>query len=144
MPLLSPGAVVRGRYRIGRPLGRGGMGATFLGRDLLVECDIAIKVLRIGSTEALEAFRNEIMLLQGLSQPRLTQVHDFGAARETNGAPLYFYTATLVEGVSLEEHVVGRRWSEVRTALADAVDALRFLHALGVRHGDFKPANILV
>ncbi len=40
---LKPGTVVHGRYAVGRPLGQGGFGITYLGFDLLLETKLAIK-----------------------------------------------------------------------------------------------------
>ncbi|MCC6555658.1 MAG: sigma 54-interacting transcriptional regulator [Polyangiaceae bacterium] len=142
--MVPPGAVLQNRYTVVRALGEGGMGTSYLVRDEVREVDVALKLLRVLEPEALDALRAEFVTLRGLSHPHLCQVHDFGRIRGEGGGWACFYTAELVEGVALDRYAAGRPWAEVGGALAGAIEALGFLHRLGVRHGDFKPENVLV
>ncbi len=82
-------------------------------------------------------------MLAGLFHPHLVRVLDFGMLRET-GEPRFYFTSEAVLGAPLDEYVTGRRFEEARAAIVDVLDALRFLHRARIRHGDVKPANILV
>ena len=135
--------VVGGRYRLVRRLGQGGAGTCWLARDLLLERNVTLKLLGSGAPELVASFRREFSTLCGLVHPRLCRVEDFGALPSAAGAHL-FYTASFIDGVTLTAFARGRSWDAIRTAVLDAVEALAFLHQLGIRHGDFKPDNVIV
>ncbi|NUP12679.1 MAG: sigma 54-interacting transcriptional regulator [Polyangiaceae bacterium] len=137
---------LEGRYELLGPLGRGGVGSVFEARDHVFSRDVALKRLAFISAEGLEAFRREFLLLAGCTHPRMPRAYDLhrgasgGAERE--GGP--FYTAELVRGPTLARYAPGRSWADVARVIADAVDALSWLHDAGIVHGDFKPDNVLV
>ncbi|XYI01481.1 sigma 54-interacting transcriptional regulator [Sorangium sp. So ce1128] len=139
----AEGTLVARRYRLIRPLGRGGLATAWLARDEALGRDICLKLLGRARTAERAAFRGEFRMLAGLFHPHLVRVHDFGMLRET-GEPRFYFTSEAVLGAPLDEYVTGRRFEEVRAALVDVLDALRFLHRARIRHGDVKPANILV
>jgi transcriptional regulator with GAF, ATPase, and Fis domain len=144
---LRPGAVVLDRYRITSTLGRGGMATTYLALDLLWNADVALKLLRAPSPDLLDALRFEFDVLRGLSLPFLTVVHDFAILAplgNDDAEPLCFYTCDPIEGVTLEQAAAGADWAALQLALSDVLHALHRLHALGIRHGDVKPSNIIV
>ncbi|MEM9190980.1 MAG: GAF domain-containing protein, partial [Myxococcota bacterium] len=87
----------------------------------------------------------EFDVLASLVHPGLPRVLDTGVGRSADG-PYRYFTAEWIEGASLESALLatgGQPASLVR-ALGDAIEALAFLHRSGLRHGDVKPANILV
>ncbi|WP_437602443.1 sigma 54-interacting transcriptional regulator [Sorangium sp. So ce590] len=139
----AEGTLVARRYRLLRPLGRGGLATAWLARDEALGRDLCLKLLRRARTAERAALRGEFRMLAGLFHPHLVRVHDFGMLRETGEARFYF-TSEAVLGAPLDEYVTGRRFEEVRAAIVDVLDALRFLHRARIRHGDVKPANILV
>ncbi|WP_437579995.1 sigma 54-interacting transcriptional regulator [Sorangium sp. So ce887] len=139
----AEGSLVARRYRLLRPLGRGGLATAWLARDEALGRDLCLKLLRRARTAERAALRGEFRMLAGLFHPHLVRVHDFGMLRETGEARFYF-TSEAVLGAPLDEYVTGRRFEEVRAAIVDVLDALRFLHRARIRHGDVKPANILV
>src|SRR5688572_31689103 len=121
------------------------MGSSWLAHDLMRGTRVALKVLAAGGAALVESFRAEFATLSGLHHPHLAKVHDFGALRPTDGGGVrWFYTADAVDGTTLDAFARGRSWDAVRASVNDAVDALAFLHRLGVRHGDVKPENVLV
>ncbi|MFT3771248.1 MAG: sigma 54-interacting transcriptional regulator [Minicystis sp.] len=140
----SPGQLLQHRYLLERPLGEGGMGTTFLARDLVREVGVAVKLLRRGAPELFTALKDEFTRLSGLYHPHLCRVHDFGVARGEGGARLAFYTADHVDGTTLDRFAVGRPFREVVAPLGHALAALGFLHRMGILHGDVKPENVLV
>ncbi|MEJ7730363.1 MAG: AAA family ATPase [Polyangiaceae bacterium] len=140
---LEPGAVVDSRYEVVRPLATGGLGSVFEARDRVFQRPVALKALRFESPAAIDAFRREFSLLTSCAHPRLARAFDFGRTTFA-GAPLTYSTTELVVGTTLRDHARGRRLELVLPALADALDALAWLHAAGIVHGDVKPDNVLV
>jgi serine/threonine-protein kinase PknK len=143
---LASGALVHSRYEVLRILGRGGMATAYLVRDHLWDVDVALKLLRASSSELLAALHFEFAVLRELCHPSLCQVHDFSLLEPLSDAGEYncFYTADSIPGGTLEQLARGASWQQVLRPLCDALSALRLLHRAGIRHGDFKPTNILV
>ncbi|WP_437592829.1 sigma 54-interacting transcriptional regulator [Sorangium sp. So ce1000] len=141
--LPTEGTLLARRYRLIRPLGRGGLATAWLARDEALGRDLCLKLLGHARTAERAAFRGEFRMLAGLFHPHLVRVLDFGMLRET-GEPRFYFTSEAVLGAPLDEYVTGRRFEEARGAIVDVLDALRFLHRARIRHGDVKPANILV
>ena len=129
-----------GRYRLIRALGRGGLATAWLVEDPFDPAvRRALKVVHRDREEDVEHLRREFIRLTGLRHPHLTCVHDFGRAGSR-----VFYTCDFIAGVSLARWADARPWSEIRQAMAGPLQALGFLHQLGIRHGDVTPSNILV
>ena len=137
-----------GRYTIRSLLGRGGLGAVWLGRDDELGRDVAIKVLHeahAGDAALLQRFRDEARTCSQLQHPGIVSVHELGT---TTDGRLY-YTMRVVAGETLQGLL--RRWTQApvdrRRCLAvleRAAQAVAFAHRHGVVHGDLTPANIMV
>jgi transcriptional regulator with GAF, ATPase, and Fis domain/tetratricopeptide (TPR) repeat protein len=138
----AAGDLLQGRYRIGAPLGQGGMGSVFLVREEPEGTELVTKLLRLDAPELLESFRGEFALLSRISHSRLLRVVDFGTER-LRGEPHCYYVAERVDGVTLGERA-RRGGSELLRPVIDAVTGLSALHDAGIRHGDFTPENVLV
>ena len=75
------GAVLEGRYRIDAPIARGGMSAVYLGVDLRLGRDVAVKVMDSrysGDPQFLRRFEFEARAVAGLKHPGLVAVYDQG------------------------------------------------------------------
>ncbi len=139
------GDVLAGKYRIVGFLGEGGMGTVWRARSLLLDVDVAIKVLHREHADGDASARllREARATASLRHPAIVRVFDFG---ETDaGAP--FLVMELLEGISLASFIDGNgrmpAAEAVRTLLPIA-DALVLAHAQGVVHRDVKPDNILL
>jgi RNA polymerase subunit RPABC4/transcription elongation factor Spt4 len=133
-----------GQYRILRLLGRGGMGAVYLARDLTLEREVAIKVVKTTaeSTNLVDRFRREAKTAAQLSHPNIVPLHAFG---NIDGMP--YFVMGYVRGESLADRLRrdGRiREDEARRILAEIADALDHAHRQGVVHRDVKPDNVLL
>ncbi len=134
-----------GPYKIGRKLGRGGMGTVFAGT--LVETDepAAIKILSISLSHDdgfRERFKAEIETLRKLNHPNIVRLYGFGEQDE-----ILYYAMELVDGRSMEDELQnGRRfdWRTVTDYTIQICRALKHAHDRGVIHRDIKPANLLV
>ena len=134
-----------GRYEVERMLGQGGMGSVFLGRDIVLDRPVAIKVVapELAGAEAIrERFLQEARLVARLRHPSIVAVY---AAGEAEG--LLYFVMELVEGESLRDRLArdGRMDGEAgAVVLRDLARALSYAHEHGVVHRDVKPENILL
>src|ERR1700710_599270 len=137
--------VLNDRYEIQQRVGRGGMADVFLARDLLLNRQVAIKVLfpEFATDPAfVERFRREAQAAANLAHPNIVGVYDWGTEGGT-----YFIVMEFVDGQSLAEvmRAAGplhpRRAAEIAFEVAGA---LGFAHAKGVVHRDVKPGNAIL
>ena len=138
------GAVIAGRYRIEREVGRGGMATVFLAHDIRHERQVALKFIHAGvaDREATERFRREIALLARLQHPHILPLYDSG---ESDGA--LYYVMPYIIGESLRGRIAREKQLPVSEAVrlaCEIADALGYAHAHGVIHRDIKPENILL
>src|SRR4051812_40203368 len=145
MNLDSIRAQLSGRYSIEKELGRGGMGAVYLARDLRLDRLVALKILppEFASQPALrERFLRETRTAASFSHPNIVPVYSI---EET---PDYLaYAMAFVEGESLAERVKRSGPLPVRETvklLQDTGYALAYAHGRGVVHRDIKPDNIMI
>lgn len=143
--------VVGGRYRLGRLLGRGGMGAVWQADDTLLARRVALKEVWLppvgdgpidpGDVAVRRVIR-EAQSSARLRHPGIVTVHD---VIEENGRP--WIVMELIDGRSLADVIAAQGLlSERQTAEVglQVLDALRAAHREGVAHRDVKPANILI
>lgn len=145
---IGVGALVGGRYRIARLLGRGGTGAVFEAHDGAGE-RVAIKVLLPEwreNEEAVERFAREARVLMRLTTPHAGKLLDVGNLDASRG-DLPFLVLEYLEGMDLERLLEAQGPVSCKQAFAwgaDACDAIAEAHALGVIHRDLKPSNVFL
>ncbi len=133
------------RYTIERELGRGGMGAVYLARDLKLDRPVALKVLppELASDSSLrERFLRETRTAASFSHPNIVPVH---SVEDRDG--VLAFAMGFVEGESLAERVHRSGPLDVRSLvrlLQDVGYALAYAHGRGVIHRDIKPDNIMI
>lgn len=137
--------VLAGRYRLTAPLGEGGMAAVYRGRDLRLNREVAIKVLRDDLTRDpgfLQRFEREAQFVASLSHPNIVPVYDVGEDGTTRFIVMeYVRGRTLADLIQLDSQLpVDRAIGLLRPIL----DALGYAHQQGLVHRDVKPGNILV
>jgi serine/threonine protein kinase len=134
-----------GPYRLGQPLGRGGMGTVYAGVDGNTGETVAVKVLSaaMGREEGFrDRFSAEIESLRKLRHPNIVRLLGYGEEDE-----YHYYAMELVEGQSLEEELsAGRQftWQDVLGFGVQTCRALKHAHDRGIIHRDIKPANLLL
>jgi serine/threonine-protein kinase len=133
------------QYAVDRELGRGGMGAVFLARDVRLDRFVAIKVLPphlAAESELRELFLREARTAGRLSHPNIVPVF---RADELAGHP--FFAMPFIEGENLAERVSAQGPLPAADAvrfLREVAWALAYAHARGVVHRDVKPENIMI
>jgi len=133
------------RYRLGRLVGRGGMGRVVEAEDLQFGRKVAVKTMLEGSgADRAPRFGFEAVVTANLDHPGIPAVYERGV--DQDGAP--FYAMRLVRGHSLEHAIAQTRTLDDRLrllpALIDVAQTLGFAHTRGVIHRDIKPDNVVV
>lgn len=133
------------RYRLTSRIAVGGMGEVWVGHDLSLARDVAVKVLReefAGDAGFLERFRTEARNAAQLSHQNIAQLYDYG---EQDGSAFLVMELVLGEPMSDlldREPVLPQR--RLLPILAQTARALHAAHLAGVVHRDVKPGNILL
>src|ERR1700719_2420518 len=128
-----------GPYEILAPLGAGGMGEVYRGRDTKLDREIAIKVLPAAlarDPERLARFEREAKVLASLNHPNIAQI--YGVEESDAGRALVM---ELVPGQTLQGPLPLERSLNYAKQIADALEAA---HDKGIIHRDLKPANIMI
>ena len=142
---LAPGTVI-GDYEIGRLLGRGGMGAVYLGRSRAEGREIALKLM-LPQTQvdeaAQEIFLREIEVTRALRHPNIVELLDFGKHEGR-----FYFALEYCPGGNADELLRGKRGPlglpVVLSLAAGALDGLAAAHSAGFVHRDIKPDNLLL
>lgn len=141
----SPPFEFLGPYRIGKPLGRGGMGTVFAAVHEKTKQPVAVKLISdnvADESKFRRRFDAEIKSLQCLSHSGIVRIYGFG---EEEGH--LFYSMELVRGDSLQKVIKRDKRLDWQTTIDVAIQicaALKHAHDIGVIHRDLKPANLVV
>src|SRR5919107_5905681 len=140
--MLATGEILQKRYRVERPLGRGGMGAVYEAFDQRLSRVVALKETSVETEELRRAFGREARLLANLRHPALPKVLD----HFDEGGGL-FLVMEFIPGEDLGRMLeLGRRFTpeEVLGWADQLLDALGYMHGLDppVLHRDIKPSNL--
>ncbi len=139
--------LLAGRYRLTGRIAVGGMGEVWRGEDVLLNREVAVKLLptgRAGDEAFLARFRAEARYAASLSHPGIARVYDYGESAEFGGAYLIM---ELVRGEPLSAILAraGRLSPDPTLDItAQAARALDAAHQAGIVHRDIKPGNLLV
>ncbi len=135
-----------GRYRVIRPIGRGGMAQVYLARrdDEAFKQHVALKIIRRGmdTEDILRRFRTERQILAALHHPHIARLLDGGMTDDERP----FFVMEYIDGVPLTKYCDDHRLSvDDRLRLFQHVcSAVHYAHKNLIVHRDLKPSNILV
>jgi len=156
---VTPGTRL-GPYEILEPIGAGGMGEVFKGRDTRLDRSVAIKILppEFAQNAQLKLrFDREAKIISQLEHPHICRLYDVGEATISEtpavtgmpveaGPPLSYLVMELLEGESLADRLM-RGPLAVGDVLKYGVqisEALDRAHRQGIVHRDLKPGNVML
>lgn len=155
MPVpLKAGEVLRGRYKVRRIIGQGGMGSIYLADDLRLEGRLcALKEVEHDRSlpmdlmrEARDQFLREATVLARLDHPNLPKVSDFFSIGNRDYLVMDYVPGKDLRALMLEARNAGTFLSEqdVLSWSSQLADALTFLHSQDppILHRDIKPSNL--
>ncbi len=143
---IDTGTLLAQRYRVQRPLGRGGMGEVFAAENVRTGRICAVKVLRADSKQkssAAERFRREARAAGSINSDYVTQVLDVEDDPE-HGIVLVF---ELLEGESLIDRLKRTgpmSFAELFPVVEQVLMGLADAHRAGIIHRDLKPSNVFL
>ncbi len=163
---LKPGTLLENKYLVGRVLGQGGFGITYLAYDNNLNIKLAIKEYfpqdlasrAFGQTQVsaytgnlgsqyeygLEKFLQEARTLAQFEEhPNIVSVRDFFKANGTA-----YFVMSYVEGITLKEYLANSGGKlpvdKARSIMLPVMDALKEVHTVNVLHRDVSPDNIFI
>lgn len=134
-----------GGYQLMKQLGRGGMGAVYLARQVSLDRNVAVKVMRSDWARDpvfVARFTREAYAAAQLVHHHVVQIYDIGVERENN-----YFSMELVDGKSLADVVAAHGKLDVEVAVGYVLQAARglaFAHQQSMVHRDIKPDNLLL
>src|SRR5271170_3610926 len=149
-PRFQPGELVLGRFRIIRPIGRGGMGEVYEAEDLQLGI-VALKTIRnsiASSSDAFERFRQEVQLARRVSGPQVCRIHELYLLPASGRfEATAFLTMEYLDGITLYEKTQKDGplpWKEALSIALQICEGLRLIHEKGIIHRDLKTGNIML
>ena len=143
--MITKGQKINDRYEIIKTIGEGGMANVYLAHDLILDRDVAIKVLRgdlAGDEKFVRRFQREALSASSLSHPNIVEMYDVG---EDNGT--YYIVMEYINGRTLKQLVKKRgalTLSECVDIMLQLTDGIDQAHASYIIHRDLKPQNIMI
>src|SRR5580704_3649840 len=145
-PLVAPGAIVAGKYRLEAIIGEGGMGSVWAATHTGLGQAVAIKFVSkefVSSSEALRRFDAEAKAAAQLRSRHVVQVFDNGTLED--GTPYIAMELLRGENVYSRVHRAGPvPVPEAIEILVQCCKALGRAHGAGIIHRDIKPDNIFL
>ncbi|MFT3858551.1 MAG: serine/threonine-protein kinase [Aquabacterium sp.] len=148
-PLPDVAQAQMGKYLVEKQIGKGAMGAVYLGFDPSTDRKVALKTMALAQefsgaelADARARFLREAEMAGRLHHPDIVSILDAG---EEGGVA--YIAMELVDGVDLSQYGHPDHLLPLHVLLpilARVADALAYAHSRGVTHRDIKPANIMV
>ena len=143
---LPEGALVGGRFRIERLIGRGGMGEVYAARHAATGKEVALKLIRSAQASGkdhVRRFMREARAATAIQHPNVIEVYDVFADAE--GTPVMVMELLKGEPFSRYRQRAGAlKLHEAAAVLLPAARALRAAHDKGIVHRDLKPDNVFL
>ena len=139
------GAKLNGRYKITGTVGGGGMAHVYLAHDLILDRDVAVKVLRYDfrdDQDTIRRFKREALAATELVHPNIVSVFDIG--EEDNNQ---YIVMEYVKGMDLKKYIHEKfpiPYQKVTDIMDQVLSAVGAAHQSRIIHRDLKPQNILI
>lgn len=142
---MKVGYILNERYQINALIGEGGMANVYRARDLILNRDVSVKLLRLDlrdNPDAMRRFQREAYALTELTNPHIVTIYDYGEEGE-----MQYLVTEYVAGTDLRTYIKQHfpfRYTEVIRIMDQILDAMAAAHAHNIIHRDLKPQNILI
>ncbi|KAA9219963.1 MULTISPECIES: Stk1 family PASTA domain-containing Ser/Thr kinase [Aerococcus] len=142
---MKQGQVIGNRYEIIRHLGSGGMATVYLAYDPILEREVAIKFLRIGTSDmddATRRFKREAMSISEVNHPNIVNIYDVGD--DDDG---HYIVMEYIEGIDLKQFIRKNHPISKETyqgIMMQILAGVECAHRKGIIHRDLKPQNIMI
>lgn len=139
------GKRISGRYKIIKVIGGGGMANVYLAHDMILDRDVAVKVLRLDfadEDEFIRRFQREAQSATSLAHSNIVNIYDVG--EEGN---IYYIVMEYVDGMTLKQYIQQNHPISVEKTLdimQQLTSGLSHAHYNHIIHRDIKPQNILI
>ncbi|TWT28146.1 Stk1 family PASTA domain-containing Ser/Thr kinase [Planomicrobium sp. CPCC 101110] len=139
------GKRINGRYKVMELIGGGGMSNVYLAHDMILDRDIAIKVLRYdfsNEEELRRRFQREALSTTSLAHPNIVNIFDVG-----EDGSIHYLVMEYVPGKTLKEYIIEHSPVAPERAveiMKQLTSALAHAHHNQIVHRDIKPQNILM
>lgn len=139
------GKRISGRYKILEMIGGGGMANVYLAHDMILDRDVAVKVLRLdfsNDEEFIRRFHREAQSATSLAHPNIVNIYDVGEEDS-----IYYIVMEFVDGQTLKQYIQQNspvRLEKALDILQQLTSAISHAHQNNIVHRDIKPHNILI
>lgn len=133
-----------GSFEIVSLLGKGGMGAVYLARDLELGRNVAIKVFRsdvFSDPSGLERFKHEARSASALNHPNIVTIYEIGSMDDVHYLVMEYVTGPTLRELLTSGPVEPAELFRIGTQMADGLGKA---HRAGIVHRDLKPENVML
>ncbi|MDT0000146.1 Stk1 family PASTA domain-containing Ser/Thr kinase [Listeria cossartiae subsp. cayugensis] len=133
------------RYKILHAIGGGGMANVYLAHDIILDRDVAVKILRIDladESNLIRRFQREAQSATSLVHPNIVSVYDVGEEND-----LHYIVMEHVDGMDLKQYIHENHpisYDKAVDIMLQIVSAVAIAHQHHIIHRDLKPQNILI
>ena len=139
------GKRINGRYKLLDMIGGGGMSNVYLAHDMILDRDVAMKILRYdfsNQEELHRRFQREALSATSLTHPNIVNIYDVG-----EDGDIHYIVMEYVKGETLKEYIQSNSPispNRCITIMKQLTSAIANAHNNNIVHRDVKPQNILL